>query len=63
MSDKQVEALASYVLSLNQREFTRKYTPKLRAGYVPPRVDTVLPEPELGTSSKAEADGKRDLRL
>ncbi|MBJ6802256.1 c-type cytochrome [Geomonas propionica] len=63
MSDKQVEALASYVLSLNQREFTRKYTPKLRAGYLPPRVDTVLPEPELGTTSKVEADGNRDLRL
>ncbi|HIJ86652.1 MAG TPA: c-type cytochrome [Desulfuromonadales bacterium] len=52
MSDYQIECLASYVLSLSQRDFPRQYTPKLRAGFVPPRVDVTVPELEL--SSDAE---------
>lgn len=31
MSGHQIESLASYVLSLNQREFTRKFTPRPRS--------------------------------
>ena len=47
MNDEQIESLASYVLSLNQREFTRKFTPKAKSGFVPPRVDLVVREAAL----------------
>ncbi len=47
MSDYQIECLASYVLSLSQRDFPRQYTAKVRAGFVPPRVDVTVPEVDL----------------
>ncbi|MFZ4858050.1 MAG: c-type cytochrome [Desulfuromonadaceae bacterium] len=47
MSDYQIECLASYVLSLSQRDFPRQYTAKVRAGFVPPRVDVIVPEEDL----------------
>lgn len=47
MNDDQIECLASYVLSLNQREFTRKFTPKPKSVFVPPRVDRVVLETAL----------------
>jgi len=55
MNDEQVEALASYVLSLNQREFTRKFTPKVRRGSVAPRADVVVREAALTASVERDA--------
>jgi mono/diheme cytochrome c family protein len=44
LSEDQLESLSSYVLSLNQREFSRKFTPRTRSGFVAPRVDLVVSE-------------------
>ena len=55
MNDEQLECLASYILSLNQRDFSRQYTPGVRAGFVPVRVDTIIPEAGL-TSGENETD-------
>lgn len=59
MNDEQIESLASYVLSLNQREFTRKFTPKAKSGFVPPRVDLVVREAALSASVEDEAGSDR----
>ena len=56
MSDDQVESLASYVLSLNQREFTRRFTPKAKRGSLPPPVEVVARETPLSASVE---DGAR----
>lgn len=50
MNDDQIDCLASFVLSQSQRDFSRQYTPKLRADYVPPKVDVVVPEASLSAS-------------
>lgn len=57
LNDEQIDCLASYVLSLSQREFTRQYTARVKADFIPPRVDTIMPETDL--SMPAE-DAKRD---
>ena len=54
MNDDQTECLASYVLSLSQRDFHRQYTPKVRPGFVPPRVDVNVPEAGLSTPEGEE---------
>ena len=54
MSDYQIECLASYVLSLSQRDFPRQYTARVRAEFVPPKVDAIVPEAELSTSADEE---------
>ncbi len=58
MNDQQIECLTNYVLSLNQRNFQRQYTPKMKADFVPPKVDVILPEAEL--SASLEDDGSSD---
>ena len=50
MNDHQIECLTNYVLSLNQRNLQRQYTPKVKADFVAPKVDVTLPEAELSTS-------------
>lgn len=50
MNDHQIECLTNYVLSLNQRNLQRQYTPKVKADFVAPKVDVTLPETELSTS-------------
>jgi mono/diheme cytochrome c family protein len=50
MNDEQIECLASYVLSLNDRGFSRPYTVKAKPEYVPPRVDVIVPEAVLSAS-------------
>lgn len=57
LNDQQIDCLASYVLSLSQREFTRQYTARVKADFVPPRVDVIMPEVELSTPA---GDEKRD---
>jgi len=47
LSDEQIECLSTYVLSLTRREFTRQYTAKAKADFVPPKLDDVMPEPDL----------------
>ncbi len=54
MNNEQIECLTSYVLSLNQRNLQRQYTPKVKADFVPPRVDGTVPEAELSASLKDE---------
>jgi cytochrome c2 len=56
MNDYQIECLASYVLSLSQRDFVRKYTPKVKPGFVPPKVDELAPEPELSAASAGDGE-------
>ena len=58
MNDEQIECLANYVLSLSQRDFSRQYTATLKAGFVPPRVDQIVPEAELPVASEDEGPGK-----
>ena len=58
MNDYQIECLASYVLSLSQREFTRQYTSKVKAGFVPPKVDIIVPEADLSTTAEDEHSSK-----
>lgn len=50
LNDFQVECLSSYVLSLTQRDFPRRYTAKERVDFVPPTVDTMVPEADLPSS-------------
>jgi mono/diheme cytochrome c family protein len=50
LNDYQIECLASYVLSLSQRDFPHQYTAKVRADFVPPKVDVIVPEAALSTS-------------
>ncbi len=50
MNDYQIECLSSYVLSLSQRDFLRHYRPKVRADFVPHKVDVIVPEAELPES-------------
>ena len=47
LSDYQIECLATYVLSLSQREFTRHYIAKVQADFVPPNLDEIVPEAEV----------------
>ena len=54
MNNQQIEWLSSYVLSLNQRNLQRQYTPKVKADFVAPKVDVTLPEAELSSSSEDE---------
>ena len=54
LSDEQVESLASYVLSLTQRELSRKFTPKTNSGFVAPRMDLVVREAALTVSAASE---------
>lgn len=54
MNDHQIECLTSYVLSLNQREYPRQYTPRVKDGFVPPRVDVIVPEADLSASAEDE---------
>ena len=56
MNDYQIECLASYVLSLSQRDFPRQYTPKARADFVPAKVDVIVPEAELSSAAE-DGDG------
>ncbi|EHP86759.1 cytochrome c class I [Geobacter metallireducens RCH3] len=51
MNDDQIECLASYVLSLTQRGFSRPYSTKVKADFVPHKVDEYVPEPELSDSA------------
>ena len=55
MNDDQIACLASYVLSLSQRESLRQFSPRVKAGFVPPKVDQVVPEADLSAPTK---DGK-----
>ena len=54
MNDEQIENLANYVLSLSQRDYSRHYTAKLKAGFVPPRVDVNVPEAALPEDEDAD---------
>jgi cytochrome c2 len=54
MNDYQLECLSSYVLSLSQRNFPRQLTPKPRAGFVPVKVDAMVPEAKLFASGEDE---------
>jgi mono/diheme cytochrome c family protein len=58
LNDYQVECLSSYVLTLSQREFTRQYTAKVRADFVPPKVDILVPETDLPGGTDDEAASK-----
>ena len=51
MNSDQIEYLASYVLSLSQHDFPRQYTPKVKADFVPPRIDLIIPEIDLPAST------------
>ncbi|HEX8961243.1 MAG TPA: cytochrome c [Geobacteraceae bacterium] len=55
MNDDQIECLTSYVLSLNQREFPRAYTAKVRPDFTPPKVDDIIPEARL-TPTEGEVE-------
>ena len=50
MNDHQIDCLASYVLSLSQRDFPRQYTPKVRSDFVPHKVDVIVPETHLSAN-------------
>ncbi len=52
LNDYQIECLTNYVLSLSQRAFTKQYTSKVKAGFVPQRVDVIVPEVELSTTAE-----------
>ena len=54
MNETQIEALASYVLSLSQREFSRQYTAKVKPGFAPHKLDVTVPEPDLSASLENE---------
>lgn len=56
MNDYQIECLASYVLSLSQRDFPRQYTPKVRAEFAPHKVDVIVPETELSAAREHAAN-------
>lgn len=56
MNDDQIECLASYVLSLSQRDLPRRFTPKVRAGFIPPVVDVTMPEATLSNVAGDEAE-------
>jgi len=58
MNDDQIESLASYVLSLSQRDFPRRYTPKTRVDFVAPKVDVIVPEAELSTTTEDDEGGE-----
>lgn len=58
MNDDQIEYLANYVLSLSERVFPRQYNPKVRADFVPPKVDINVPEAELSAATEDEEGGK-----
>lgn len=56
MNDDQIEALASYVLSLNQRDFTRHYTAKIKPGFVAPKLDDNVEERQLSASVQVQGE-------
>ncbi|MCM2358373.1 MAG: cytochrome c [Geobacteraceae bacterium] len=58
LNDQQIECLSSYVLSLSQREFTRQYSARVRADFVPPGVDGIVPETELSATAEDEEGDK-----
>ena len=58
MNDYQIECLASYVLSLSQRDFPRQYNPKIKAGFVPHKVDTIVQEARLSASTEDKEGGE-----
>ena len=47
MNDEQIESLANYVLSLSRRELSRQYTAKVKADFVPAKLDLLVPEGDL----------------
>ncbi len=57
MNDDQIECLASYVLSLNQRGFSKPYTVKAKPDFVPPTVDGLVPEAVLSASAGDDDTG------
>jgi mono/diheme cytochrome c family protein len=54
LNDYQIECLSSYVLSLSQRDFPRRYIARERADFVPPKVDVIVPEADLSSSDDEE---------
>jgi len=58
LNDYQIECLASYVLSLSQRNLLQQQAPKVKADFVPPKVDVNVPEAELSPTPGDEEGGK-----
>jgi len=61
MNEDQILNLANYVLSLSQRNLPRQYTPKVRPGFVLPKVDGITPEAELSGAAEDAAAGEQRL--
>lgn len=61
MNDYQIECLTSYVLSLSQRGLSKQFTPKVKADFVPHKVDAVVPEARLsGSADDTDGDEAND---
>jgi len=54
MNEDQLQCLASFVMSLSQRNLSKKYLPKVRPDFVPPRVDILTPEADLSGTEESE---------
>jgi mono/diheme cytochrome c family protein len=54
LSDEQIESLSSYVLSLTQRDLSRKFTPRTNRGFVAPRGDLAVREAALNVSEPSD---------
>ena len=58
LNDYQIECLASYVLSLSQRNLLQQHIPKTRADFVPPKPDAIVPEAELSSTAQDDEGGE-----
>lgn len=57
MNDYQIECLASYILSLSRRDTLRNSAPRMKAGFLPHKVDAIIPEAELSSTTEDKEGG------